>query len=243
MSTPIIYEDISYGQRKNNCLPAVVGLTLGGIGLFAAATVMVLFIKKRSLVGDGNAINIDVGTINVASLPTAAFAEIQPEDQMIKRSDHDVQAMIKEQLAFSPLDGASDGNTMAELNSAFPTGGIMNDPKAQGKKWDHKKMIPNPMKSSRPKGCLADKFGPSPSELASYLPTSMDMWKEQPSGPKYIRRPAPVRTQYDHPIPQSSTDHNRTLRGNKARVNERALQDISDIRRRQYEQMGRAIHA
>jgi hypothetical protein len=238
MPTPVVYEDISYEHKKESNAGAVIACSVfGGLGVIAIAALIWALVRKRS--NNGNAINIEVENVTVGS--GNVQAKTIDDGGVVRRAEMDVQKFVDENLDFRPMEGATDG--LAEINSQLPTGGLMNDPKAQDKKWDPKKMIPNPLKSVRPKGSLAERWGPSVSEMASYLPTTMDMWRQQPSGPKFLRRAVPVKNDHSAAISQASLAYNRNLKGNRARVNEKAIQDSLDIQKRRHEQAGRLINA
>jgi hypothetical protein len=71
---------------------------------------------------------------------------------------------IRNNLEKQPL-GAVSGE-MAQTDDLPTSGGLMNNPKAQEKKWSPTKMIPDTQKSVRPDNSLASQFGPSQTEMA-----------------------------------------------------------------------------
>lgn len=227
---------VSMGEENKGKVSTatIIGLsTLGIFGVAVAVALIFSLLKKRSLVGDGNAINVDIGAISVTSTTGPLITAAK-----------DMKSFVNENLDFQALSGASE-TTMAEVGSALTTGagGIMNDPKAEGKKWDPEKMIPNPQKSVRPEGSLADKFGPSASELSVYLPTTADMWRMEQVGPKFIRRPTQYKKDFNDPrpliIPKAYNDGVR--RGNKPRINESHFKDALDAERKHIMQSNRLI--
>lgn len=112
---------------------------------------------------------------------------------------------------------------MARITDGPVNGGLMSTPEAQEKKWNPQTYIPDVTRSVRPKGSLADQFGPDPSELAAYLPTASQMFKAKTEGPKKQRVSHPVRSLGDFRplvVPQDYSDYSVVTRGNRPRINQ-----------------------
>lgn len=129
-------------------------LFMGGVTLtvVAAALIVILMVKKSSQIivqTNGSTDTITINNTDMSGSNTVpAYRRVTngsgntPQalnNDLQKREQYDLKAYVRKNLQKQPL-GAVAGD-MAQMDDGPTSGGIMNNPKAQEKKWNPSKVI------------------------------------------------------------------------------------------------------